>query len=331
MKIKTIKTWFLLLIILFNMNNIYAKELSVNNYQQLFDMVTYGAYNSDVLLNLNNEVLSKEFVGEFLVGASNYTSNNNLLNNKEIQKEFIDSIFEINYDEKNLSTDNLSFREYIGMKIMHTKKISENTFQTIGSIYSASGSIDKLSNYELLNLVWLDKRIVINYKIDNNAKYGIKITDFTLHGELLMEKELNEYFNSNFTEYINSKLGFSIMFPSVFSHEDVIENQNGIFITTKDKTATLSVKCYSNNSNLSAEEYSNVLRQENNNVHINSNNQSVSMLNIKNEDFVFNMYIFTKDIVYQTEMIFDKNNFEDFSMYTQYIINTFKTEEKSQG
>ncbi len=335
---KTIKSILLFLvvtqIIFINTTSMASQEVSnTEKYTQLFDTVTYATYNNDSSFNLsNNNKLDSGFIGEFLVGFSKYSNNNDLLKNKDQQIKVLNENFDISFDEKDILYDNIEFKEYVGMKTMFTKKTSENNYQALGSIYIASGPISKLNNEELLNVIWVDKRIVISYKIDKNSEYGIKITDFTLHGELLMENELNDYFNSNFTEYVNTKLGFSLMFPSVFSHENIVENQTGISISTKDNSATLSVKCFANNSNLNAEEYSKVLRQENNtNIQINSNNQSVSMLNLKDDTFIFNMYIFNKDVVYQTEMTFNKKDFENFSMYSQYIINTFKVEGTSQG
>ena len=60
---------------------------------------------------------------------------------------------------------------------------------------------------------------------------GYRVDGFSVGSELLMEVQLQDYTNTILVEYSNSKLGFSLLYPSLFQEANFTEDATGVSAT----------------------------------------------------------------------------------------------------
>lgn len=321
-------TLVLLLATLFSPYIAEATDLaSFKSAQELFDIVSYAAYHTAEaqVESTSGGVVNNAFLTAFLQAAAGYRNETTLLNDKEVQTKFLTETLQEKV-EFSLG-DSKEFDGYFGLKAMTSKKLENGNFLILGTVYSAKNAFSKLSSKDILEVKWLDQRLLLELKKDSKSLYGYKLVDFSLHGELQMEEELHAYFESHLVDYVNSRMGFALQYPSVFSEKSIKESAEGIQASTAKKTAVMEVKTFSNTQSWTAEQYYTNMQatKPEANLMLDKENAKVSIYEVLDENTLkFELSYFTEDNVYQVNYTFQKELAEDFGLYIQYLHNTFQ-------
>lgn len=205
--------------------------------------------------------------------------------------------------------------------------------QIIGELYLAEKPIKELSEAEYLDVVWLE-RAIYTFQSDPSAQNGFRLTGFSTGTEFDVELAMQGYFEEILVEYVNTALGFSVQYPSVFTDDLLVEDTNGVSAKLPDGKVSFFAKRVQNASKASLESHVSVI----------ANGISGSSFQI-NEEFryatvtyttadgntVFDVYIVTDKYIYQAELSFPTQLSNQYSMFTTYLENTFMVDEVSVG
>ncbi len=305
------------------MPNISKAEMDLTKILPLLDITTGAALMSDELQDISSENngLSNGFAKNFVGVAAKYLNNNDLLTNN---KEFLNNTLFANFENVSNVSNEIK-DQYIGFKFMAAKEMNETDSRLIGSIYVAKGPLHSLEPKDILHVNWIDRRVVIDIKKSEKSTYGYLISGVSMQGELLMEEELTKYFNETLVDYINTKVGFSLQYPSILGENSLQESEDGINIKNEELKIQLNVKSFSNTDAWTANKFYQTKMNDNNIVaKIVESKSSVSVHSMQDENTLkYELYIFTNDVVYEASFVYDKALSEDFGLYIQFLENTF--------
>lgn len=308
---------------------VYAEQKVLDSdsfIQTIIDIVTAASVSSEQVLNdgQNDVGLNKKFINNFISYGSKYLNDESLLTDSSKQSKLMSDVFidKINLSEK---INGEKTKDYIGAKIISYKKCDDGTIKVLASIYTAPNRIDLLNMQEMLKLRWNDKRIVIGLVENDNSPFKYNICDFSLSAELAFENEVEEYFNNNYFDYINSRFGFAIQIPKSFE-SDLQEVDSGIVSKSIDKKAKLSIKAFSNQESWNANGYYNTIKSDTSSfIELHKDLNMVTQLSVKDDDLlIYTASLFTDQNVYQVTLEFNKSQFKDYSLSLEYIKNTFR-------
>lgn len=298
---------------------------SIDLARELIDIVSNAAISSEATLENKSDTgdFNQNFISNFITIAAKYLEDNTLLNDKEKQRQLLNECFAENItipENILLNTGN----DYIGAKIMFLKEYGDNSVKIVASIYTAPDRIDKLQIKDMPKLNWIDKRIVLGLVKNSNSRYGYSITDYSLSGELSMENEIEEYFQNNYFEYINSRFGFSLQLPTAFE-SGISETDDGIKSIDKNSGTNLFVKTYENKEHWTAKSfYDSLIASGNKYAKLFEETSVVTEYEIKDDKIlIYKAYLFSDNNVYLANIEFDKAEFENYSLNFEYLKNTF--------
>lgn len=301
--------------------------VNLKDVQMLLDMVTSAAYSSEESQSesLSGTGIDQSFVNGFLKAAAHYLHDESLLTDNAAQEALLKSVFTDNLEAIG-ETAPLKISNYVGVKVMTYKTLENGNISVIGTIYVADNAIDQLSITQLTKVNWLDRRIVITLQPDDASSYRYKVVDYSLNGELQVEAELNDYFVTHLIDYVNTRMGFSFQYPSVFEEKSIKESDDGISANNGDGTATMSVSAFANTENWTANTFyqTSTKSQKNATVKMYEDTNMVSVFTaIDNEKLSYSLYLFTEQNVFQVTYTYVKDLAADFGLFIQYLHNTF--------
>ena len=209
---------------------------------------------------------------------------------------------------------------------------ADGSVQIIGELYLAAKPLREMSEADYTSINWIE-RAVFTFQSDASAMNGFRLTGYSVGTDLSIEEAMQGYFEEIAVEY-ESQLGFTLLYPSVFADELLIEDENGVSAALADGSASFFAKRFENPNGASLADY----------VSIVANGITGSVSNVY-EDMqygtvayttqegyvVFEVYIVTSSYVYQAQLSYHSSLVGEFGMYHAYMENSFVVNELSQG
>ncbi len=224
--------------------------------------------------------------------------------------------------------------DYIGVCIMDADLSADGkSVRLIGNLYQANGRLDRLTEDEYAEVRWLDKRAVMDLVKDSAAPLGWKVSSFSVDAELDMEETTLSYFNETMVEYINTNLGFAIQYPAVFTDDTLTESSDGISAKLADGTASFFARKTSNTSSWTLAKVIEARKQQDADADTIINEISGCGRVVTQQDghTVVDIYIVTSQWVYQAQLTYANSLAMDFSLYSDYMMNSFSADELGIG
>ncbi|MEG2317016.1 MAG: hypothetical protein RSC91_12395, partial [Clostridia bacterium] len=223
---------------------------------------------------------------------------------------------------------------YIGFHpVTVNNATTDGGIQIVGEMYLGAKNLAEMSETEIGQTQWLDRGI-FTFQNDPAALNGFRLTGFSIGTELSMEEALQTYFDEIVVEYVNANLGFTLLYPSIFTDEMLVEDADGVSASLPDGSMGFFAKRVSNVNGTDLKDY----------VGIIANGITDSVSNI-NEELkcgtvsyttddgmaVFDVYILTDKYIYQAELSYPRTKMSEYSMYSAYLENSFVVDEVSVG
>lgn len=222
---------------------------------------------------------------------------------------------------------------YIGFQPVTVNAGSADDVQIIGELYWGTKPMSQMSDADYQEIKWLD-RAVYSFRTDANGMNGYMLTGFSVGSELNMEEAIQNYTDSILVEYINTSLGFSILYPSIFTDDLLVEDESGVSAALPDGSVSFFVKRAENASQTNLKDYISVIANgisDAKSVINDTFNYATVTYNTEEGYTVFNIYIVTDKYVYQAELSYKKELASTYQMYTSYFENSFAVDEVSVG
>jgi hypothetical protein len=231
-------------------------------------------------------------------------------------------------------TQPMEINGYIGFRAVTVNTAADTGgIQIVGEIYWAPKALAQLTDAEHPQVKWLEKGI-FSLQSDPSAMGGFRVTGFSVGTELNMELAIQDYFDSILVEYVNTSLGFSLQYPSVFTDNLLVEDEDGVSAALPDGRATFFAKRVDNVNQSNLNDYVDVIANGITGAHaeVNEDFRYGVVSYTTDEGFtVFDVYIVTDKYIYQAELSYQTALSKEFSMYNAYLENTFMVDEVSVG
>ena len=317
-----------------------AQPSDFDAMKPLMDLVASAAYSaSDEPLVIGNEetTLTPGFISAFfnngLTADASLGITTDILASTEQQTAYLNKVFAAKLPEMQAITQTAPFNGYIGFQPVTVNSDNQSDVQIIGELYWGAKPMSQMSDADYRDIRWLD-RAVYSLRADATAMNGYRITGFSVGSELNMEDALQNYTDSILVEYINTTLGFSILYPSVFTDEMLVEDGDGVSASLPDDSLRFFVKRADNSANSNLADYVQVIADGITGSKLTLNDTAnYATLAYETEDgySVFDVYIVTDKYVYQAELSYQKGLASTYQMYTSYFENSFSVDEVSVG
>lgn len=321
-----------------------AEELSVADFQPMrtvMDLVSSAAVCASdypTVVGDAETVLDSAFITFFFTNGLQAGSLLNItqdtLSSVSQQEQLLKSIFAAQLPTLEMITPPETTEEYIGFLPVYAEAAEEGSYYLIGELYRGTKEIDQMSAADYDYLTWEDERAIFTLKPDETALGGYRIEGFSVGSVLLMEQQLQDYTNNILVEYINSKLGLSLWYPSLFDEAYLTEDDNGAGATMPDGSAGFSVKREANTSGIGLNEYVSLMAEAQQNAHYSINEQfQYATLSYQTADgnSVFSIYTVTDKYIYEAQLFYPTDQTILYNMYTVYLENSFVVDEVSVG
>ncbi len=222
---------------------------------------------------------------------------------------------------------------YIGFQPVTYTALGDGAVQIVGELYWGVKAIAQMTSAELKEAQWLD-RAVYSFRQDAGALNGYRLTGFSVGSELSMEEAMQTYTESILVEYINTTLGFSVLYPSVFTDDMLVEDGDGVSAALPDNSVRFFVKRADNTDAADLNSYISVIAGgipgASSSVNATFSYGTVAYDTAEGYS-VFDMYIITDKYIYQAELAFRTELAAQWEMYTAYLENSFAVDEVSVG
>ena len=222
---------------------------------------------------------------------------------------------------------------YIGFQPVTVSTVEDGDVQLIGELYWGAKAMRDMSDADYRNIQWLD-RAVYTLREDAAALNGYRVTGFSVGAELNMEEAIQTYTESILVEYINTTLGFSILYPSVFTDDMLVESDDGVSAAMPDGSVSFFVRRVENADHTDLSDYIDVIANgiegATSALHPEFSSADVTY-DTEDGNTVFDIYIVTDKYVYQAELKYKKELAYTYEMYTSYLENSFAVDAVSVG
>lgn len=222
---------------------------------------------------------------------------------------------------------------YIGFQpVLVNGGTDGQSVQIIGEIYLAEKPMSQMTEADYTAINWIE-RAVFTFQNDQTAMNGFRLAGYSVGTDLSIEEAMQGYFDEIAVEY-ESKLGFTVLYPSAFGDEMLVENENGVSAQLADGSASFFAKRIDNLNGTNLADY----------ISIVANGITGCVSNVY-EDMqygtvayttpdgyaVFEVYIVTGSHIYQAQLKYLTSLMSEFGMYNAYLENSFVVNELSQG
>ncbi len=281
--------------------------------------------------------LSPAFIGAFFSNAAAADASLGLsadmLGDTERQRSALASIFAAQLPELTAIPQAAPAVDSIGFQPVTINSSTDSGVQIIGELYRAGKKLSQLTAAEFASVQWLD-RAVFTFRSDSSARGGYRLTGFSVGSELNMEEAMQDYYESILMEYVNTNLGFEIQYPSVFADTLLQESADGVSAKLPDGSAAFFVKRIENTAHANLADYVGVIASglPGATAAVNEDfNCATITYPTADGQIVFDVYIVTDRYVYQAEMSYQQSLAAAYSMYADYLENSFLVYEINVG
>lgn len=254
--------------------------------------------------------------------------------NPEQQAAFLSKVFAAQLPALEPVTYVVGYEGFIGFRLVTVNTATGfQGIQIVGEIYRADKPLAQLSDEEQQDVQWLE-RAIFSLQSDANALNGFRLTGFSVGTELRMEQAVQSYFDEILVEYVNTGLGFSIQYPSVFTDDLLVEDEAGVSAKLPDESASFFAKRADNVNESNLRDYVEIIANgiTGSKAQFNEEFRYATVMYNTDEGFtVFNVYIVTDKYIYQAELSYRTDLSMQYSMYNAYMENAFMVDEVSVG
>lgn len=281
--------------------------------------------------------LTSAFIASFfncgLSADSSLGITQDMLTDTQVQQAYLAKAFAAKLPALEPIAQTAPVNGYIGFQPVTVNAGSENDVQIIGELYWGEGPMAAMTDAQYLDITWLD-RAVFAFRADAAAPNGYRLTGFSVGSELNMEEAMQTYTESILVEYINTTLGFSILFPSVFTDDMLVEDGDGVSAKLPDDSLRFFVRRAEKTTAVNLADYIGVIAQGIPGAK-STLNEAFSYATVRYDTqegyAVFDMYIVTDKYIYQSELSYRKELARTYQLYTAYMENSFAVDEVSVG
>lgn len=223
--------------------------------------------------------------------------------------------------------------QYVGFKPVTVNNTGDaGSLQIVGEMYMAPKAIGELSESEFSQVFWID-RAIFTFKNDASALNGFRLMGFSTGLELNVEEEMQAYSESIVVEYVNTNLGFMVLYPSVFTDDLLVEDANGVSAALPDNSVSFFARRTENTSgNALADHVAQASAQLPDAVVEVNEELSYGTVSYTADGYaVFDVYVVTKGYVYQAQLRYLTSLMSEYSMYNGYLLNSFGVDELAAG
>lgn len=220
---------------------------------------------------------------------------------------------------------------YYGVRPMMLDESGDgNAVRILGDVYQAADMLEELSHDQYAQVKWLDRRAVVELRRHDDAPGGWQLYSFSLDAEWEMEQAAQDYFTQTMAEYMNASLGYAIQYPAVFG-EHVQETDTGIRAELPD--ALFDVSCLPNDKGWTTESLLASIKQESPGAETNMNSITgcARAVVVADKEIQVTVFMVTDEHIYQAHLYYDPTLSKDFSLYSDYMMNSFTVDELGQG
>lgn len=260
-----------------------------------------------------------------------------MLSNPAAQEDYLARAFTCGHGETGKITPAYFEKgdTYVGVRVMSAEMIDGgHSVQIMGDVYRAAGPLNTLNEAQFADMRWLDRRVVAILRRDESAPCGWMMEACALDAQEEMEEQASNYFSQAMVEYVNVEQGFSLQYPAVFLDGQVTEEANGISGTLQDGSASFFAKKLANTDGWTLEKVMAARQQENPGAEANINDISGCgriVTRGENGFTVADIYIVTGEWVYHAQLRYTAQLAADFSLYSDYMMNSFNADELGMG
>ncbi|MDO4482885.1 MAG: hypothetical protein Q4C54_00200 [Clostridia bacterium] len=313
---------------------------SLAQAQPLMDLTVAAALAADVMpesITADGQ-LSENFVYQFFLlgqgGPLGITAEH--LSDPALQREFLTRAFVCRLPEQLDGILGLGLAaDYTGLRVSAADFDPEGTHvRLVGDVYRAPAVLTALTEEQAAKLDWLDHRAVMELEASADAPGGWKVVSCSFDDELNVEALTESYFNQVMLEYMGGDLGFSIQYPAVFT-EDVLEEENGgLKAQLPDGSASFFVRRTENAQHLTLEQLLEGDRADARFVSAETDPVTgcgKTVLTAEDGSTVVNLYLVSDAYIYQAQLTYRPEKAGEFSLYADYMMNSFSADEFGIG
>lgn len=257
-----------------------------------------------------------------------------MLSSTDAQANLLRQIFAAQLPQLEPVTVTEGINSYIGFHpVTVNNAAAEGGIQIMGELYMADKPISAMSEADFAGVQWLD-RGVFTFQSDSSALNGFRLTGFSIGTELNVEEAMQNYFEEIVVEYVNANLGFTILYPAIFTDEMLVEDADGVSASLPDGSVSFFAKRVENTNHASLQEYVGIIANgiTGSTSSINEELKCGTVSYTTDDGFaVFDVYILTDKYIYQAELSYRKELMGEYSMYNAYLENSFVVDEVSVG
>lgn len=307
----------------------------------LMDLVcTASMYSANELESVPGAdgTLTVTFTDSFILAGQQYGAQvgvtEAMLNDTNAQAALLSQIFAAQLPQLEPVVVTDSVKRFVGFHPVTVNNATEDgSIQIIGELYFADKPVREMNDAEFAGAQWFE-RGVFTFQSDATALNGFRLVGFSVGTDLSVESIMQGYFENILVEYVNANLGFTVLYPAVFTDDLLVESADGVTAELPDGSAKFFVKRLDNENSLSLSDYVSIIA--------NGITGSVSSVNEElgsgtvtyttAEGYtVFDVFIVTDQHIYQAELSYLTTQAENYSMYNAYLENSFVADEVSVG
>ena len=221
---------------------------------------------------------------------------------------------------------------YIGFQPVTVNNLDGESVQIIGEMYLAEKPMRQMKETDFVNISWIDRAVFVFQK-DAAGFGGFRLTGFSVGTDLSYEAAMLAYDEEITVEY-ESKLGFMLLYPSLFTDEMLSEDENGVSAQLPDGSAAFFAKRMANENGASLADYVGIVANGiTNSVSTVNEEMQYGTVTYTTEDgfIVFDVFIVTDEHIFQAELTYKTEKMAEFGMFNAYLENSFVVNELSQG
>ncbi len=256
-----------------------------------------------------------------------------MLSDQAAQAELLGKIFAANASSFGTVAAAENNGTYIGFQpVLVNGGTDGQSVQIIGEIYQASKPMRNMTEADYTAITWIE-RAVFTFQSDASALNGFRLTAYSVGTDLSIEEAMQGYFAEIAVEY-ESNLGFTLLYPSVFEDDLLVEDEYGVSAKLADGSASFFAKRAANPNGASLADYVSIVANgiEGSVSNVYEDMQYGTVAYTTQEGYaVFEVYIVTGEYIYQAQLSYLTNLVSEFGMYNAYLENSFVVNELSQG
>ena len=305
----------------------------------LMDLVSAASmYSANSCESVPGEegVLSASFTNAFIlvgqVQSPEVGVSSSMLEDTDEQAALLSSIFAAELptlESIPVTEEDLSF---IGFYPLTAATLDNGDIQLVGEIYFADKPLRQLSPADYVNVAWRERGLFI-LRADQDAMFGYRVMEFAVGSDLDYEEEFTQYSDEVSVEYVSS-LGFTVLYPAVFTDDLLSEDAYGVSAALPDGSATFSAKYSANTNGYTLNSYLDLLSGtiSGSTVKMNDETQNGTIFYLTGDGYaVFDVIYVTEDGIYQAELTYKTELMSEYNAFDSYLENSFVIDVLSLG